>query len=89
MPSTAGFCTNCGAQFGQAAPYQPVKQQKPTSGWGIFGGALFTIGVLCIIAGPVLIMLKPEAEQSTSDLIKWVAAGAVLLIIGLPIMFKR
>jgi hypothetical protein len=34
-------------------------------------------------------MLKPEAEQRTSDLIKWVAAGALGIIIGLPLMFKR
>jgi hypothetical protein len=33
-------------------------------------------------------MLKPVAEQNTSDIIKWVAAGAVGLIIGLPLFFK-
>jgi len=89
MASSSPFCTNCGQPFGQAAAQQQVKQHKPTSGWGKIGGAIFCIGVLAIIAGPILIMLKPEAEQSTSDLIKWVAGGAVGLIIGLPLMFKK
>jgi len=88
MPSSSGFCTNCGAQVGMGTR-QPVKQRKPTSGWAIFGGMLFALGVLCIIGGPVLIILKPEAEQSTSLLIKWIVAGGVGLMIGLPLMFKR
>lgn len=88
MPSSSGFCTNCGAQVGMGTR-QPVKQRKPTSGWVIFGGMLFTLGVLCIIGGPILIILKPEAEQSTSLLIKWIVAGGVGLMIGLPLMFKR
>jgi ribosomal protein L37E len=97
MLSPSGFCTNCGAmagagmrQPGQAwQPAQPVKQHKPTSGWAIFGGALFVLGVLAILAGPILMMLKPEAEQSVSTMIKWIVAGGVGLMIGLPLMFKR
>lgn len=100
MPSPSGFCTNCGAQAGGGMRQpgypgypgqqgQPVKQHKPTSGWAIFGGFLFVLGVLCIVAGPVFIMTRPEAEQSTSLLIKVLAAGGVGLIIGLPLMFKR
>jgi hypothetical protein len=58
------------------------------SGWGKFGTALFVLGVILIVAGPVFIMTRPEAEQSTSMLIKVVAAGGVGLIIGLPLMFK-
>ena len=88
MAQSSPFCTNCGQPVGKSAK-APVKQSKPTSGWSIIGGALFTIGVLVIIAGPVLMMLKPEAEQSTSEIIKWVAAGVVIFIIGLPMMFKR
>jgi hypothetical protein len=87
MPSSSGFCTNCGAQFGQGAR-QPVKQHKPTSGWAKFGTVLFVLGVICIVAGPIFIMLRPEAEQSTSLLIKFIVAGGVGLIIGLPLMFK-
>ena len=90
MSSSAGFCTNCGAQAGQAAPQQqPVQQQKPASGWARVGTVIFALGVLIIIAGPVFLMLRPEAEQSTATLIKVVIAGAVVLIIGLPLMFKR
>jgi hypothetical protein len=88
LSSSSGFCPNCGAQVG-GVTRQPVKQRKPTSGWAIFGGALFAIGVLCIIGGPILIILKPEAEQSTSLIIKWIVAGGVGLMIGLPLMFKR
>ena len=95
MPSSSGFCTNCGAQagqgFGQTAGQpsgQPVKQHKPASGWAKFGTFLFVLGVLLIVAGPVFIMMRPEAEQSTSLLIKVIAAGGVGLIIGLPLMFK-
>jgi uncharacterized membrane protein len=95
MSPSSGFCTNCGAQsgqgygqgFGQRAG-QPIKQHKPTSGMAKFGGFLFVIGVLVVLAGPILMMLKPEAEQSTSTLIKWIAAGGVGVIIGLPLMFK-
>ena len=87
MPSSSRFCTNCGAQFGQGVR-QPVKQHKPTSGWAKFGTLLFVLGVICIVAGPIFIMLRPEAEQSTSLLIKVVAPGVVALIIGLPLMFK-
>jgi len=50
---------------------------------------VFVLGVLGMLAGPILMMLKPEAEQSTSQLIKWVVAGGVGVIIGLPLMFKR
>ena len=46
------------------------------------------LGVICIVAGPIFIMLRPEAEQSTSLLIKFIVAGGVGLIIGLPLMFK-
>ena len=67
---------------------QPAKPPKPMSGWAKFGTVLFVLGVLCIVAGPVFIMLRPEAEQSTSTLIKTIAAGGVGLIIGLPLMFK-
>ena len=70
-------------------PVQPVKQHKPTSGWAILGTMLFIIGVLLIVAGPVFIMTRPEAEQSTSLLIKVIAVGGLGLIIGLPLMFKR
>ncbi len=88
MATSSPFCTNCGLPSGQASR-QPVKQSKPPSAWGVIGGALFTIGVLIAIAGPVLVMMKPEAEQNTMDIIKWVAAGVVVFIIGLPMMFKR
>ncbi len=47
------------------------------------------LGVLGMLAGPILMMLQPEAQQSTSQLIKWVAIGGVGVIIGLPLMFKR
>jgi hypothetical protein len=67
---------------------QPVKQHKPTSGWAKFGTALFVIGVLCIIVGPILIMLRPEAEQNTTQLIGCIAAGGFGLLVGLPLMFK-
>jgi len=67
---------------------QPVKQRKPTSGWAKFGGTLFVLGVLCIIVGPVLIMMKPEAEQSTALIIRYVVIGALGVVIGLPLMFK-
>ena len=67
---------------------QPIKQRKPTSGWAKFGTVLFVIGVLCIVVGPIFVMLKPEAEQSTSLLIKWIVVGGVGVIIGLPLMFK-
>ena len=91
MPSSSGFCTNCGAQVGVGTrpPGQPVKQHKPTSGWAIFGGMLFVLGVLCIVAGPVFIMTRPEAEQSTALLIRVIVIGGLGLIIGLPLMFKR
>ena len=68
---------------------QPVIQHKPASGWSKLGTVLFALGVLIIIAGPIFLMLRPEAEQSTSTLIKVVIAGGVVLIIGLPLMFKR
>jgi len=94
MPATSGFCTNCGAQAGfsqqPAGQYatQPAKPSKPMSGWAKLGAALFVISIICIIGGPILVMLKPEAEQSTSDIIKWVAGGGVGLIIGLPLFFR-
>ena len=92
MSPSSGFCTNCGAQpvpgSGQG-PRQPITQHKTTSGWAIFGGFVFVLGVLGMLAGPILMMLKPEAEQSTSQLIKWIVAGGVGVMIGLPLMFKR
>jgi hypothetical protein len=88
LSSSAGFCSNCGAQLG-GGTRQPVKQHKPTSGWAKFGGVLFVLGVLCIIVGPVLIIMKPEAEQSTSLLLMYVVIGALGVIVGLPLMFKR
>lgn len=67
---------------------QPVKERKPTSGWSKFGAALFVLGVLCIIIGPIFVMLKPEAEQTTAQLIRYLAVGGVCVSIGLPLMFK-
>jgi len=92
MAASSPFCTNCGQPMAQAANPQAHPQSKPSkppSTWGVIGGALFTIGILIAMAGPVLVMLKPEAEQNTSDIIKWVAVGAVIFFIGLPMMFKR
>ena len=87
MSSVSGFCTNCGAQLGWSIR-QPVKERKPTSGWAKFGTGMFVIGVLCIVLGPIVIMLRPEAEQTTTMLIRCVAVGGVCLIGGLPLMFK-
>jgi len=92
MPSSSGFCTSCGAQVGWGMQQQPppqVKQQKPTSGWAKLGTALFVLGVLCIVVGPVVIMLMlTEEEQTTGLLIKVIAAGGFGVIVGLPLMFK-
>ena len=91
MPSSAGFCTSCGAQmgWGMQQPPPPVKQQKPTSSWAKIGTALFVLGVLCIVIGPVVIMLMlTEEEQTTGLLIKVIAAGGFGVIVGLPLMFK-
>ena len=49
---------------------------------------LFVLGVLVVIIAPIVIMLRPEAEQSTAQLIRYLAVGGVCLIIGLPLMFK-
>jgi hypothetical protein len=87
MSSSSGFCTNCGAQFGLGVK-QPVKEHKPTSGRAKFGTMLFVLGVLVVIIAPIVIMLRPEAEQSTAQLISYLAVGGVCLIIGLPLMFK-
>ena len=87
LSSSSGFCPNCGAQVG-GGMQQPVKQHKPTSGWAKFGTALFVLGVLCIVIGPVFIMLRPEAEQTTGLLIKVIAAGGFGVLVGLPLMFK-
>jgi hypothetical protein len=95
MSPSSGFCTNCGAQSSQAfgqgfgpAASPPAKQHKPASGWAKFGTVLFILGVILIVAGPVYIMLQPEAEQSTSMLIKVIAAGGIGLLFGLPLMFR-
>ena len=92
MPSSSGFCTSCGAQLGgwgmQQPPPAPVKEHKPTSTWAKIGTGLFVLGVLCIVVGPILIMLRPEAEQTTDLLIKVVAAGGFGLLVGLPLMFR-
>jgi len=73
----------------QQPPPSPVKQHKPTSGWAKVGTALFVLGVLCIVVGPVVIMLMlPEEEQTTGLLIRVIAAGGFGVILGLPLMFK-
>ena len=87
MSSSSGFCTNCGAQFGLGVK-QPVKERKPTSGRAKFGTMLFVLGVLVVIIAPIVIMLRPEAEQSTAQLIRYLAVGGVCVSIGLPLMFK-
>ncbi|GEM_PF-2564654 len=87
MSSASGFCTNCGARVGPGTA-QPVKQSKPTSGWAKFGTGMFIIGVLCIVLGPIVIMLRPEAEQTTTMLIRCLAVGGLFVIVGLPLMFK-
>ena len=47
------------------------------------------LGVLCIVVGPVVIMLMlPEEEQTTGLLIRVIAAGGFGVILGLPLMFK-
>jgi len=49
---------------------------------------MFIIGVLCIVLGPIVIMLRPEAEQTTTMLIRCLAVGGLFVIVGLPLMFK-
>jgi len=91
MSSSSGFCTNCGAQVGWGAkpPPAPVKERKPASGLAKFGTVLFVLGVLCIVIGPVVIMLLlPEEEQNAGLLIKVIAAGGFGVLVGLPLMFK-
>jgi hypothetical protein len=88
LSSPSGFCPNCGAQLGGGTK-QPVKESKPTPGWAKFGTAMFVIGVLVIILGPIVIMLRPEAEQSTKLLIGCIAIGAFGVAVGLPLMFRR
>ena len=88
VPPTSGFCPNCGAQLGQASR-QPARAGKPTSGWAKFGGALFALGVLCIIIGPVTLLLMPPAEQAPGLMMRYIMAGALAIIVGAPLMFKR
>ncbi|MBM3119840.1 MAG: zinc ribbon domain-containing protein [Chloroflexi bacterium] len=88
MPPASGFCTNCGARLSWDSR-QPATAGKPASGWSKFGGALFALGVLCIIIGPVTLLLMSPDEQTTGPMIKYLIAGALAIIIGLPLMFKK
>lgn len=99
MTSSSGFCTSCGAQVGsgaqagwgaqpQSSP-APVKERKPASGWSKIGTALFILGVLGVIIAPaVILLMMPDAEGSTSLLVKCIAAAVVAVVVGIPLMFK-
>ena len=67
---------------------QPAKEQKPTSGLAKFGTVLFTLGVLCIIGGPVVILIMSPTEQSYTPIIPWAVAGLLGIIAGLSLMFR-
>lgn len=41
-----------------------------------------------IIAPAVILLMMPDAEGSTPLLIKCIAAAAVAVIVGVPLMFK-
>jgi len=88
MGDTSKFCTSCGAPF-ESNRRQPGRQPQQTSGWAKFGGAMFVLGVLCIVIGPVLLLLMPQSEQSTRQLIICIAVGVLIMIIGLPLMRSR
>jgi len=67
------FCTNCGTPLNwpsqpQAQPppahqespsyqEQPATQRKRTSGWAKFGRALVILGILCLIACPIIALI--------------------------------
>ena len=87
MPPTTKFCTTCGANLG-GNKQQPTREQKPTSGLAKFGTVLFTLGVLCIIGGPVVILIISPTEQSYTPMIPWVVAGLLGIIAGLSMMFR-
>ena len=87
MPPASKFCTTCGANMGRDKQ-QASKEPKPTSGRAKFGSVLFALGVLCIIGGPVVILIMSPTEQSYTPMIPWVVAGLLGIIIGLPLMFR-
>ena len=70
---------------------QPITQRKPTSGWAKFGKAMVIIGILCLVAAPVVFiieMLQPGDIQGYElGLVgKCIIAGIVNLSVGLPLM---
>lgn len=87
MLATSRFCTTCGANLGWDEQ-QPAKQQRPTSGLAKFGTVLFALGVLCMIGGPVAILITSPTEQSYTPMIPWAVTGLVGIIAGLSLMFR-
>ena len=88
MPATTKFCTTCGANLG-GDKQQPAKEPKPTSGMARFGTVLFALGVLCIIGGPIVILVMSPTAQSYTPMIPWVVAGLLGIIAGLFMMFRE
>lgn len=100
MAPASRFCTSCGQYLGWDQQLgwnqqqgwgrqQLVKEHKATSGWAKFGNFLFAVGVLCVVIGPIVLLLRPSSAHTATSLIQVIAAGAVCIFIGLPLMSKR
>ena len=82
------FCVNCGLRLDWGTQ-QPVEERKPISGWAKFGKVLVILGILCLIAAPVIFLLP-----SSSDIIgvslagKAAIAGILNISVGLGLMRK-
>jgi nitrate reductase gamma subunit len=94
MAPASRFCTSCGQYLGWDQQQgwdrqQLVKEHKATSGWAKFGNFLFAVGVLCVVIGPIVLLVMPATEHTSTSLIQVIAAGVVCIFIGLPLMSKR
>ena len=84
MPLMSKFCPNCGIQFNQSIQ-QSTKEKKGKSGWAIFGMMLCMLGILCLVAVPV-IFLASSGSVGGSLIARAIIAGIVNITVGLSLI---
>lgn len=74
-----------GSSYQQQQIQQSTAKGRGTSGWAIFGIILLAIGILCLVAVPV-IFLASSGNVGGSLIVKAVIAGILNISIGLSLM---
>jgi len=92
VASGTRFCGNCGISLNwpaQQHTQQSTQKVRATSGWAKFGKVLLILGILCIVIGPLAVLVMAHGEFDAINLsliVRSLITGVLNISVGLSLM---